>query len=80
MAGLTLVVPWAGPVSTVTEAGSRGAPPGVTVSLVSTLVVTGVFGAVLSVSAPAVTLFAGTVMDTVADEQTGVGFEVSHAV
>ena len=74
---LTLVVPWAGATVTVTAAGFRAAPLAVTVSLASTFVVIAVFCGVVPVSFTAVTVF-GTVIVTVADEQTAVGVEVSH--
>ena len=74
----TEVVPWVGAVVTVTDAGFSGAPFGVTVSFARTVVVTGVPGAVVELSATAVTVSAGTPTLTTAWEQTGVGVVESH--
>ena len=73
----TVVVPWAGAVVTRTDAGFSGAPFTAIVSLASTVVVTGVFCGVVSLSSTAVTAL-GTVTVTSADAQIGVGVEVSH--
>ena len=77
--GLTVVVPWVGPAVTATDAGFNGEPPADTVSLPRTVVVTGVFCAVVAVSGFAVTVLL-TVTVTTAGLQTGVGVEVSHTV
>ena len=60
----------------VTDAGFSGAP--VVVSLDNTVVVTGVFCAVVALSSTAVTVFAPTVTVTSAMSHTTVGVDVSH--
>src|SRR5438105_2987759 len=61
VAGLTVVVPWAGAAVTVTEAGFSGAAVAVGVSLGSTPVVTAVCGAVLAVAGAVLPLSATAV-------------------
>ena len=82
--GLTTTVPLAGepgPVAgTVTEVGSSGAPPGVTVSLPRTGMVTGAAGVVDVVSGFAIGVLDPMVMFTVAKAHTGVGLEVSQTL
>jgi len=72
-----VTVPLAGWPTTVTEAGSSGAP--VTVSLPTTLMVTGVCWLVCAVSGLAVTLFGCTVTLTLAVAQL-VGLSFSQIV
>ena len=63
---------------TATLPGSSGAPFGNTVSLPSTVVVTGVFWSVTAPSSTAVTTFGSTVMVTSAVLHTGTGVDWSH--